>query len=215
MKGIRFGWLHSYDDLGMLLSKAELGTPEVKESKIDIPGADGSLDQTEAFGEPKFGDVTHRFDFAVLLARDELPAYFSRVRNALHGKKLRIILDDDPLYFYLGRCHVSTRIASPVMGEVTVECDCEPYKYKLEHTVVATSISGTQVITLTNGRKRAVPEVQIYTESGSIRIEHQSNIWDLGTGVYTLPELELTQGENAVTATGTGMVTFVWQEGDL
>lgn len=215
MKGIRFGGLHSFDDLGLILGKKELGDPPVKEEKIDIPGADGSLDQTEFFGEPKYENRTHRFDFSTMAPAEELPTVYSRVLNRLHGRKMRIILDDDPLYYYLGRCHVSPFTSDKGVGMISVECDCGPYKYKTDQTVIAQAVSGTQEIRLTNGRKRAVPEVQIYTESGSIRIEYQGSIWDLGTGVYTLPELELIEGVNAVTVTGTGTITFSWQEGDL
>ena len=60
-----------------------------------------------------------------------------------------------------------------------------------------------------------MPEVQIFSDTGSTRIAYQGSIWDLGTGVYTLPELELTEGDNLVIVTGTGTVTFAWQEGDL
>jgi phage-related protein len=215
MKGIRFGSLHSFDDLGLVLGKKELGAPAVKDYKTDNPGADGSLDQTEFFGEPKYENRTHRFDFSTLVPPEEFETAYSRVLNRLHGRKMRIILDDDPLYYYLGRCHVSPFTSEKQVGMINVECDCEPYKYKKDHTVIAQAVTGTQVITLTNGRRRAVPEVQIWTEAGSIRIEYQGSIWDLGTGVYTLPELELTEGENAVTVTGTGTVTFSWQEGDL
>ena len=216
MKGIRFGVLHSFDDLGLILGKKEIGAPAVKESKIDIPGADGSLDQTDFFGEPKYEDRTLRFDFSAMGPAEEFPAAYSRVLNMLHGRKKRIILDDDPLYFYYGRCHVSSFTSEKNVGTITIECDCEPYKYKTEYTVSAHVLSGTEkTITLTNGRRRAVPEVQIYTEAGSVRIAYQGSIWDLGSGVYTLPELELLEGDNIVTVTGTGTATFVWQEGDL
>ena len=214
MKGVRFGALHS-DDLGLILGKKEIGAPAVKDEKTDIPGGDGSLDQTEFFGEPKYDNRTHRFDFSTLAPAEEFPTVYSRVLNRLHGRKMRIILDDDPLYFYIGRCHVSPFTNEKGVGMISVECDCQPYKYKQDQTVIAQVVSGTQEIRLTNGRKRAVPEVQIYTESGSIRIEYQGSIWDLGTGVYTLPELELTEGENPVTVTGTGTISFAWQEGDL
>jgi hypothetical protein len=59
---------------------------------------------------------------------------------------------------------------------------------------------------------RAVPEVNV---EGDIKITYQNNIWSLGSGSYTLPELELVHGENALQLEGTGAITFEWQEGDL
>lgn len=214
MKGIRFGGLHSFDDLGLILGHKEMGAPAVKVTKIDIPGADGDLDQTEFFGDVKYGNATHRFEFTANQQSD-FPALYSRVKNALHGRKKRIILDDDPLYFYIGRCFIDKHTDDKGIATIDVECDCQPYKYKQDQTVIAQVVSGTHTITLTNGRLRAVPEVQIYTEAGSIRVEYQGSIWDLGSGSYTLPELELVEGDNLVTVTGTGTVAFAWQEGDL
>lgn len=215
MKGVYFGNLHSFNDLNLILSGKEMGSPAVKETKLDIPGADGSLDLTDFFGEAKYEDVTHKFEFSTIVPHKEFLTLHSTVKNAIHGKKMRIILDDDPLSYYMGRCHVSSFTNDKNIGVVSVECDCEPYKYKLNKTVVSRAVNGTEVITLTNGRKRAVPEVVIEAE-GSIRIEYQgSNIWDLGSGSFTLPELELVEGANAVTVTGTGTITFTWQEADL
>jgi phage-related protein len=214
VKGITFGELHSYGDLNLILSKKEIGAPPVKENKLEIEGADGSIDLTEVFGRPTFGDVTHKFTFTNLSRNDSLTKY-SMVKNALHGQKLRIILDDDPGFYYVGRCYVSSYTDEKGIGTITVECDCEPYKYKLSKTVVTRAVDGTETITLTNGRKRAVPEISITTDT-SLNIVYQTvNIWDLGAGSYTLPDLELVQGDNVVTVTGTGNITFEWQEGDM
>ena len=215
MKGITFGNLHSYDDLKLILESKEIGSPEVKIRKIDIEGADGSLDYTDFFGEPKYEDVTHKFNFSTIVQQAQFLSLFSTVKNALHGKKMRIILDGDPLFYYMGRIKVSSFTNEKNVGKISVECDCEPFKYKLEKTVVSRAVSGTQAISLTNGRKRAVPEVRIETDS-TIRIEYQgSNIWDLGSGSFTLPELELMEGVNHVTVTGAGNITFTWQEANL
>lgn len=214
MKGITFGTLHSYKDLNLILSKKEIGAPPVKENKLEIEGADGSIDLTEVFGRPTFGDVTHKFTFTSISRNDSLTQY-SAVKNALHGQKLRIILDDDPAFYYVGRCYVSSYTDEKGIGTILVECDCEPYRYKLTKTVVTKAVDGTEIITLTNGRKRAVPEITIATDT-SLNIVYQAvNIWDLGAGSYTLPDLELVQGDNVVTVTGTGNITFTWQEGDL
>jgi phage-related protein len=137
------------------------------------------------------------------------------VKNTLHGKKMRIILDDDPLFYYMGRVLVFGFTNERNIGKITVECECEPYKYRLDKTVVTRAVNGTEIITLTNGRKRAVPEVTIGA-SGSLNIVYQgSNVWDLGSGSYTLPELELVEGANDVTVTGVGNITFTWQEANL
>lgn len=215
MKGVTFGNLHSYRELKLLLNSKEIGSPEVKVRKIDIEGADSSLDLTDFFGEAKFENVTHKFQFSTIVPQAQFLSLFSTVKNALHGKKMRVILDDDPLFYYMGRCSVSSFTSEKNVGMVSVECDCEPYKYKLEKTVFSKAVNGTDIIVLTNGRKRAVPEVVIATDS-SIRIEYQGvNIWDLGSGSYTLPELELVEGANEIKLTGVGTVVFSYQEGDL
>lgn len=215
MKGIRFGALHSFADLDLILGRKEIGTPPVKTEKMDIPGADGDLDQTDFFGEAKFANRTIRFEFTANTPASDFLSLYSRVCNALHGKKIRITLDDDPLYFYQGRCYVDKHTDEKGIAKIDIECDCAPYKLKKDQTVIAQAVNGAQAISLTNGRKRAVPEVQIYTQGGSIQIEYMGNIWSLGTGVYTLPELELVAGTNVVNVTGTGTITFAWQEGDL
>lgn len=215
MKGITFGTTHTHRDLGLILGKKEIGSPAVKENKLEIEGADGSIDLTEVFGRPTYGDVTHKFTFSSIVPRNDFLTQYAQVKNALHGKKLRIILDDDPGFYYVGRCYVSSFTSEKGIGTISVDCDCEPYKYKLNKTVVTRAIDGTEAVVLTNGRKRAVPEIQITTDT-SLNIVYQAvNIWDLGAGSYTLPDLELVQGENVVTVTGTGTITFTWQEGDL
>lgn len=214
MKGVSFLGYHSYRDLHLLLTEKEIGTPEVKRHTIEVEGADGELDFTDFFGEPKYQNVQHRFTFVTIQTRNEQLSQFSEVKNMLHGRKGRIILDDDPSFFYVGRCFVSSYKNEKGIGKITVECDCDPYKYKTAATVATRTIDGTETVSLTNARKRAVPEVSIETE-GTLNIVFDGNVWDLGSGSYTLPELELVAGENLVTVTGTGTVSFSWQEAAL
>lgn len=212
MKGITFGELHSYRDLNLILSEKEIGAPSVKEKKVDIEGADGSIDYTDFFGGPKYGDVTHRFTFSTIVPRSDFLSQYSSVKNALHGQKLRIILDDDSGFFCVGRCYVSSFTGEKGVGTITVDCDCEPYKYKLAETVVTKAVSGTEVITLTNSRKRAVPSI---TVSADMTIAFGGGIWTINAGAYTIPELELAEGENHVTVSGSGNITFRWREAML
>lgn len=214
MKGITFGNLHTYDDLNLILSKKEIGSPAVKTKKIDVEGADGELDLTEFFGEPKYENVRHKFEFSTIIPQAMFTTHFSTIKNALHGKKLKIILDDEPGAYYVGRLFVSSFTDEKGIGKVTIEADCEPWKYKAMPTVISQTVTEAATITLANARKRAVPEVRIETDD-KLRLTFGFNVWDLGAGSYTLPELELVAGENVVEVTGTGTITFTYQEGDL
>jgi phage-related protein len=215
MNGVTFGDLHSFNDLNLILNSKEIGSPAVKTKTIEIEGADSSLDLTEFFGEAKFENVMHKFQFSTIVPQAQFLSLFSAVKNALHGKKMRIALDGDPLFYYIGRIHVSSFTNEKSVGIISIECDCEPYKYKKEKTVAEITVNGTYTTTIPNSRKRVVPEVKVET-SGTINIVYgEGNVWDLGSGTYTLPELELVEGENTVTVTGTGTITFTYQEGSL
>ncbi len=211
-KGITFGNYHSYNDLKLLLTSKEIGSPPVKENKIDIPGGDGSIDLTDFFGEPKYEDVQHKFEFTTIEPQSDFLSQYSQVKNAIHGKKVRIILDDDPTFFYLGRCHVSSFTSSKGIGTIKVECECEPYKYKLTQTVVTQAVNGAKAITLTNARKRAVPSI---TTTAAMTIAFGGGTWSVNASTFTIPELELVEGENNVTVTGVGNITFTWTEGSM
>ncbi len=210
-----FGRYHSYEDFSLILIKKEIGAPAVKEKKIDIPGADGELDLTDFFGEPKYENVKLKFDFETIIPPNGFMALFSLIKNAIHGKKERIIFNGDPSFCYMGRCFVSSFKNEKNIGIISIECDCEPWRYKTNKTVINTAVNGAESVILTNGRKRAVPLVTIETESSLNIVYRDVNVWDLGAGSYTLPELELAEGDNLVTVTGTGNISFEWQEAAL
>ena len=215
MKGIKFGNYHSWNDFQLILASKTIGTPSPKTETIDIPGGDGVLDLTEFFGDTKYGNRNLSFEFSSLVIPSDFMSLFGMVQDALHGKKLPIILDDDPGWQYTGRISVSEWKADRNIGRLTIDCDCEPYKYQISPTVVTKSISGTSTINLTNSRKRVAPEVKIDSEAGLNIAFGVGNVWDLGSGSYTLPELELVEGDNPVTVTGTGTITFTYTQAKL
>lgn len=212
MKGIRFNNLHTYDDLHMILTTKEIGSPAVKEQKIDIAGADGVLDMTDFFGDVNYDNVHHVFTFSVIGKASAFPPAFSAIKNALHGKKCRIVMDDDPAFYYIGRIHVGNFTNERNIGQIQIECDCEPWKYKRNETIVTYTIDGTKSFFLTNGRKRAVP---VITASDTMTILYGGYSWTVDAGTYTITEMELKHGDNAVTVDGNGTITFKWQEGEL
>jgi hypothetical protein len=82
----------------------------------------------------------------------------------------------------------------------------------LNKTVATQAVNGTTVITLTNARKRAVPEI---TTTAAMTIVFGDGAWTPSAGTFTIPELELAEGDNLVSVTGTGQITFAWTEGSM
>lgn len=212
MKGISFDDFHSFRDFHLILKPKEMASPAVKVRKIEIEGADSSLDYTDFFGEAKFEDFVQRFEFSTTVPQSEFLSLYSTIKNALHGKKMRIALDDDPLFYYLGRVTVLPFTTDKGIGLVSVECDCEPYKLKKNKTVVSATVEESSTVRLVNSRKRAVPEIKT---SAAMTIKFGGSSWSVGAGTFTLPELELVEGVNDVTVTGVGNITFTYQEGSL
>lgn len=215
MLGITFGNYHSHSDLQLILASKIIGTPSPKTETIDIPGGDGVLDLTEFFGETKYNNRNLTFEFSAMVPKSEFMNVFSEVQNALHGKKMAVILDDDPEWYYIGRIKVSEWKADRNIGKLTIECDCDPYKYQIGTTEIYRYITGTSSFTLPNSRKRVVPEVKVTSDSGLTVTYGNGNVWNLSSGSYLLPELELVEGDNPITVTGTGSITFTYKQGTL
>lgn len=212
LKGISFDGLHSYRDFRLVLAPKEIGSPQVKRYQIEVPGADGMLDLTDFFGDAKYENVTHTFEFSLPVPQTELLYTYQSIKNAIHGKKMRIILDDDPLFYYLGRCEVSPLTQEKTIGKLSIVCDCEPYKYKLQQTVFRIDVNGTFTTTIPNSRMPVVPEI---TATAAMTIQYGGFTWSVAAGTFTLPELELREGNNEITVTGVGSVTFTYREGAL
>lgn len=213
MKGVKFGNYHSYYEWGLILGSKEISSPEPKVNQIEIEGGDGVLDLTEFFGEVKYENRPLSFQFSKTnIVQDGFLALYSLVQDLLHGKKMQVILDDDPNHFYYGRVTINEWKSNKNIGEIVIDVDAEPYKYNLTETVVSQAVSGTATITLNNSRKRVVP---IITTDAELTLSFGNYSGTFSKGTFTIPELELTEGANTVTVTGTGTVSFSYREGGL
>ena len=79
----------------------------------------------------------------------QFPALSSQVQNALHGQKVRITDDDEPDCYYIGRLAVSEWKAERTIGKLTMDCNCEPFKYRPASQAVY--LCGENLLNLTTG----------------------------------------------------------------
>lgn len=213
MKGVTFGDFHSWDDFSLILNSKSIGSPEAKTTTVEIPGADGVLDISEYFGEVKYKNRKLSFDFSTIVPKNEFLNLFSVIQNSIHGKRIRIILDDDPDFYYLGRISVSDWKTDKSIGKITIDCDCEPYKYRMNKTVISVNVTDTATVLLPNLRKRAIPT---FTSTAAIQIGFEESTYSIAAAeTFTVPEITLMAGNNEITFTGTANVTVEYQEGGL
>lgn len=137
--GIRFNGKHSYRDYGMFsgLPTPSFDPPTAKTRFVDIPGADGLLDQTEAAGGVvRYNNRTLSFVFVALVTADERDALRDELTNELHGRNVTVIADSDPDWYYEGRAAVTFDELSRFKMKVNVTVDAQPYKLAHEMTEI-------------------------------------------------------------------------------
>ena len=213
MKGVSFDSLHSFREWGLILSSKEIGSPAIKESKIDIEGADGELDYTEYFGGVKFGNRTLKFEFQKAnISAKEFLNLLSDIHDALYGRKMTVSLDDDPDWYYQGRCKVADFTHDGRIAKISIEVDAEPYKLKKTATKRTEAVTDGAEIVLTNSRKSVVPTI---TTDAAMQFTFKGNIYAASAGTFRIPEIQLEEGQNSITVTGTGTVTFEYREGRI
>ena len=213
MKGVKFGDFHSYYEWGLVLQKKEIGAPEPKVNQIEIEGGDGVLDLTDFFGNVKYKNRSLSFTFAKPgIAQDEYLALYSLVQEKIHGQKMKVILDDDPNYYYYGRVSINKWKSNKNIGDIVIEVDAEPFKMEAQETVVRQTVSSNANIVLSNSRMPTVPKI---TTTSEFLISFGGYNDTYSAGTFTIPEMELGEGSNQVYVEGTGTITFTYRKGRL
>lgn len=230
--GVTFGDKHSYKDFGLILEeRPTVSPPEPKTVYVEVPGADGSLDLTEVLtGEVMYKERAITCKFGITDDREKWAAIYSNVLNALNGKRMKIILDEDPEYYYTGRVTVpewDTDIAFPT---ITIKATVDPYKmsvhvstedwewdtFNFETGVIhelRVEVSGTTETTIVNERKTVVPTLN--ASADGMTVAFNGTTYPLSKGDNKITDIRLKEGENVLTFSGAGTITIIYRGGSL
>lgn len=230
MKGVTIGDKHNYRDWGIILSSKVISPPEPQTNKIDVPMRDGSIDLTEALTDDvKFKDRKITLNFTVL-DRTTWTAKISEIQNYLHGKRLKIIFDDDLAFYYFGRVSVNKWETNKTIGSLVVECEVEPFKYDMFSSAVDWEwdifdfeegiinetgeliVNGETTISLICRRKRIFP---VFTASTPMTVKFEDEVFELAKGEQKLYGIFLHEGINELTFNGSGTVSIDYIGGSL
>ena len=133
--------INTWEDWGLIpSSRPVFAMPKKKKRTIDIPGMDGVLDLSDAYGESVFENREGSFEFIVAspLLEDQSRQWFhlySIIANAIHGRRVRLILEDDPNYYYEGKLSFNEWRSDPTYSLVVLDYSVGPYKYAVESSI--------------------------------------------------------------------------------
>lgn len=130
MHGVIFNDKHSYRDWGLVMkTRPNISPPTPKLKLIEVPGSDHAIDLTESLtGTVHYEMRTIEFEFVMMDHRERWPALYSDILKTIHGKRVKIIMDDDPNYYYTGRVTVGDLEPDKKVAVLTMEAQVEPYK---------------------------------------------------------------------------------------
>ena len=214
MNGILFGNKHTYDDWDLVITGKSLGLPTPKTSSVDVDGADGSIDTSEVLsGEIKFSNRRLEFELTMTTDYDEYNELVTNITNYLHGRKLKIILDEDDSYYYYGRCRINQWASDKRIGKIVISCDCEPYKYTLRPMIVTSKISGKTYVKVVGKRMTVTPIIEVSNDM-EIIVDGKSNKLSAGEQNEIL-DLFIKEGVNTLVFNGNGEVKISYIGGEL
>lgn len=125
---------HTFSDFGLYpKEQPKIPAAEVRTDYIEIPGAHGSIDMTEALtGFPIYDNRKGTFRYTVL-DRAAWLSKFAAVKQALHGRVCNIVLDEEPGGYYHGRVSVDELKSSKTTGEIVITAVLDPFWYVREN----------------------------------------------------------------------------------
>lgn len=214
--GTLFNDTHT-DELELIQQSVAVKPATPKTKVIDLPGADGGRDLTEALGIGVTYNLREIVWTFALRPGASRSAKFSEVSAALNGIRAHIILDEDPDHFFDGRVSVEDYASDGLLHQITVKAVCDPWKRSIEETEVSRSLTTTaQTITLTNGGR--MPVVPTLTATAPTVLTFGGSTVSIPTGTSRVPSLRLQTGDTELTArtsSGTGTLTITYREGEL
>ena len=213
MSDIRFGTKWAHADYGLIVAPYAIPMPEPQMNFVEIPGRDGALDLSEAFGTVRYTD---RIIPLTLYARAPFDTLISAFAADVHGRRMNVIFDRDPTFYYDARITLEDVERHVGYCELSLKCRAKPYKLEHFETMITVLPTGSATVTLTNTLMPVVPTITVsaamtlaFTIAGVV---HTSN---LAAGSHVVPSLVLLEGDTVIGITGTGRITFTYRKGAL
>ena len=154
---------------------------------------------------------------------------YSEFAKEIHGKKVKMVLDDEPEHYYLVRFTLDGQKTNPAFGTVTLSGTADPFKYDLVSsnepwkwdsfnfcTGVIRKL-GDKVISETNNTVTILgagidnSPVFIVTEADNLKLTHLGRTYTLKVGRNRFPAVRVGEQDVVLTFSGTGKLSVEYR----
>ena len=225
---VKINDIDMYDTYKMALRDRHCVQPPVPKTYFqDIPGADGSLDLSEAIaGRVVYDRRPITLNFGCGYPINKWSALFSDILKNFHGRMGKIIFDDDPAYYYIGRMTVSDYNRAAALGTFTIVVDADPYKYELtsgeedwlwddldfETGIIREygdlSVNGEYTLIIDGTEKWIIPE---FIASADMTVVFLGHEYQIRAGTNKIYDIVIKEGENTLKLKGYGTVSVKYR----
>lgn len=221
---------NTYTEWGLVpTSRPLVVPPAVKTNYVDLPASHGVLDYTDLLlSEAPYGQREGSWEFVVRPGRRWADIY-SSLMAFLHGKRHKVILEDDPGYLYTGRLTVSDWKSEQSRSKIVIDYNLDPFKYSIESTddtewiwddlfadVIRYgrfNVTGSKWRTFVN--RGALTAIPTFTCSAPLTVEVGGETYSLVKGKNYNANLSLPPGDTEMYFEGTAEVVASYREVSL
>ena len=124
----------SWEDWHLIPKSRPVITPPVERTSfVTVPGRHGKLDLSWALTDkPVYDNRTGSFEFIVDHTKwGGWHTAYQTIMAALQGHRSKVILSDDPSYYYEGMCWVDKWNSDERYSKITIKYDLYPFKKRI------------------------------------------------------------------------------------
>lgn len=228
-------YANTWHDWGIVpTSRPVMSPPNPKTIYVDIPGANNKLDLTESLsGYVTYDSREGSFEFIMDPRRDWLETY-TTIMNYLHGRRMDLVLDDDPKYYYSGRFSVNEWKSDQDRSLITIDYVVDAYKYELASSLddwfwdpfnfetdvardfVDISIKGTKTLNVGGSEMPVIPSFIVKSITNYLYVKWEGKKYALSLGTVHIPNIILTNTTmNKLVFEGEGKFSIAFKGGKL
>lgn len=191
---LTIGGKNTYSDWHLVPDgRPVINPPSLKIVDVDVPGANGTLDLSQALtGYALYNMREGTINFHVLNKKPMgWASLYSTIANFLSGKTLNVYHEDDPNWYYKGKMYIDSWIDNNdgTWSDISLGYKFQPYKFYKNATTINVADSGGTSYTLLSGSNTSQPVIAYVTNSSGNTSQVRFSNSELGVSnrLLTIP----------------------------